>query len=207
MKIVFLSDTHGKHPQLDLPAGDMIIHAGDISNIGRIGEVQLFLDWYQSLDYEYKIFIVGNHDFLAEKDPHLFRSMIPDNLIYLENTGVHIEGIHIWGSPISPTFFNWAFNRDRGAPINQYWNMIPNDVDILITHGPPMGILDQIYSGEPVGCADLKKRVAAIQPKIHVFGHIHEAYGTHHEHDTHFINASVLDLKYVVKNEIIVVDY
>jgi len=197
MKIVFISDTHALHQKLQLPNGDMIIHAGDVSRIGTLSEVKLFLDWYQNLEFKYKIFVAGNHDFFFEKaSEHEIENLIPDNLIYLNDSGVTIENINIWGSPISPRFFDWAFNRDRGKNIKQHWNLIPHNTNILITHGPPMSILDITTSQQHVGCQDLLDSVKIIKPKIHVFGHIHESYGIFDEAGTKFINASVLDEKY-----------
>lgn len=207
MKITFISDTHGQHEQLMLPESDMIIHAGDISSRGLLSEVQQFIDWFSELPVKHKVFIVGNHDFLAEQEPDLFRSLIPDNLIYLENTAVEIEGIKIWGSPITPFFFNWAFNRQRGAEINKYWEAIPGDTDILVTHGPPLGIGDRTFRGEEVGCEGLLKAIEKITPRYHVFGHIHEDYGVFKTDETTFINASVLNLKYKMRHSPVTIEW
>jgi len=116
--------------------------------------------------------------YLADKD-----------IIYLNDTGTTIEGLKIWGSPVQPEFFNWAFNRERGEDICKHWDLIPDDTDILITHGPAFGILDRVLEGEYVGCSDLLKKIKQIKPKIHAFGHIHEAYGQCEEDGTTFINA------------------
>ncbi|MEN9611408.1 MAG: hypothetical protein RLZZ628_2222 [Bacteroidota bacterium] len=196
MKIVFISDTHGKHDELKLPNGDMLIHAGDVSSRGTLPQMQLFLDWFEKQPFKYKIFIAGNHDFLAEREPNLFESLIPKNCIYLKNNGIEIEGIYIWGSPITPWFYNWAFNRHRGQPIAKYWDMIPKKTDILVTHGPPFGILDETVTGFKVGCEALEQKIKDLQLKIHVFGHIHEASGVKKVGETTFINASVLDINY-----------
>ena len=205
MKIVAISDTHGKHHQISLPEADMIIHAGDVSSRGSEVEVNNFLKWYASLDYKYKIFIAGNHDFFFEQeDAEIIQSIIPDNLIYLNDSGIEIEGINIWGSPIQPWFFNWAFNRQRGEDIQKHWEIIPQNTDILITHGPPKSILDMTFNGEEVGCEDLLNTVLEIKPEHHIFGHIHEAYGKKMKHDIQFINASTLNLKYQVANQPIV---
>lgn len=207
MKIVCISDTHGQHEQLDLPEGDMILHGGDFSKLGQSKEVQNFLNWFSSLDYRYKVFIAGNHDFLPENRPELFQSMIPDNCIYLEDSETIIEGIHIWGSPYSPRFFDWAFNRDRGAKIDFHWQKIPPEVDILITHGPPFGILDKTVRGDEVGCADLGRRIHEVSPKLHLFGHIHEAYGLHTDSHCQYVNASVVNLRYQLVNAPVVLQW
>ncbi|MFK7934463.1 MAG: metallophosphatase domain-containing protein [Saprospiraceae bacterium] len=210
MKITCISDTHGKHEQVHIPADtDLLIHAGDISNVGRMQGVQAFLDWYDKIDVPHKVFIGGNHDFLLENNRSLFRSMLEHypNLIYLEDAGTEIHGIKMWGSPITPFFHNWAFNRQRGADIKRYWETIPNDIDILITHGPPHGYGDQTYDGQLVGCVDLLAAVESIQPQYHIFGHIHEAYGISKNETTTFINASVLNLQYRMVHAPVVIDY
>lgn len=214
MKIVFISDTHAQHQNLQLPKLDlkdsestMLIHTGDISTMGRESEVKDFLEWFEKQDYTYKIFIAGNHDFLFERNPSLAESFIPKNCIYLNNSSVEIEGIKIWGSPITPRFFDWAFNCDRGEKIRKYWEQIPNDTDIVLTHGPAYGILDQTKHGLLVGCEELIKIIEKIKPKIHAFGHIHEAYGKVNNVDTTFINASVLDIRYQLVNEPFLIDW
>lgn len=207
MKIVLLSDTHGYHSYLDIPEGDLLIHAGDFSMRGREGETREFIEWFAAQPHPNKVFISGNHDFLAEQDPALFRSLIPDNVHYLEDSGVEIEGIEIWGSPISPWFHNWAFNRNRGSDIRFHWAKIPVSADIVITHGPPFGILDLTEGGEEVGCYDLKERLAVVKPKLHVFGHIHEGYGQVQQEETLFVNASIVNLRYNPVNAPVVLDW
>jgi Icc-related predicted phosphoesterase len=207
MKFVAISDTHGQHEKLVLPSGDAILHAGDISKRGKEHEVKDFLNWFSSLDYTYKIFIAGNHDFLFEQYPEeKVRALIPDNVIYLNDSGVCIEGIHIWGSPVTPWFYDWAFNRNRGAEIQKHWHLIPPDTDMLITHGPVFSILDKTTRGEAAGCEDLLRKVQEIAPRIHLCGHIHEARGQMEIGRTHYINASVLDEHYVMRYEPIVVE-
>jgi len=208
MKIVAISDTHGKHNQLELPNGDMLIHAGDVSKRGRKEEVLDFLDWFQLQDFRYKIFIAGNHDFFFEKaKEEEIQSIIPHDVIYLNDSGVEVEGIQIWGSPITPWFFNWAFNRFRGRPINKHWKLIPDTTDILITHGPPHGILDMTKTGKKAGCEKLLERIDSIHPKMSIFGHIHEARGIHKNKHTHFVNAAVLNLRYELVNQPYVFDW
>lgn len=202
MKILALADTHSQHHKLKLPAADMILHAGDISKRGEEHEIVAFLNWFKNLDYRYKIFIAGNHDFYFEQTPfEKIKEIVPENVIYLCDSGVTIEGIHIWGSPVTPTFFDWAFNRDRGAAISRHWDLIPQGTDILMTHGPAAGILDKTVRGEAVGCADLLKKVQELKPKYYIGGHIHEAYGKLQSQGTTYFNASVLDERYRLKNE------
>lgn len=206
MRFVAISDTHGKH-QFELPEGDVILHAGDVSSRGLKAEVQRFLDWFAGLDYRYKIFIAGNHDFFFEEAAQAeIEAMIPEGLIYLNDSGVEIEGIKIWGSPIQPWFYDWAFNRQRGPDIQKHWALIPDDSDIVITHGPVFGILDRTASGQVVGCEDLLPVIQRIAPKVHLCGHIHEAYGTRQVGDTLFVNASILDLRYTIAHDPVVFD-
>jgi Icc-related predicted phosphoesterase len=201
MQFIAISDTHGKHQNLKLPAADCIIHAGDVSNTGKEYQVQEFMDWFSSLPYQYKIFIAGNHDFWFEQvETKIIKNNIPDNVIYLNDSGINIEGINIWGSPVSPWFYDWAFNRQRGADIKSHWDLIPANTNILITHGPAFGILDATIGGQHVGCDDLLATINIIKPNIHICGHIHEAYGQRQINKTTFINASVLDHRYDIKN-------
>jgi Icc-related predicted phosphoesterase len=166
--------------------------------------VQEFLNWFQALPHRYKIFIAGNHDFFFERaTAQEVEEVIPPNVIYLNDSGITIEGINIWGSPISPFFYNWAFNRQRGADIKKHWDLIPVNTNILVTHGPVAGILDKTIYGDSVGCADLKATVELIKPKYFICGHIHEAQGVYESEGTTYINASVLDERYRLVNEAI----
>lgn len=207
MKLVLISDTHGAHKTVQVPEGDVLIHAGDLSKRGEEGEVKEFLDWFSKQPHTYKVFVAGNHDWLFERrSAEYIKSLIPENIIYLNDSGVEINGVYIWGSPIQPTFYNWAFNRDRGEDIKRHWDLIPEHTDVLITHGPPYGILDKTFRGEHVGCQDLMNAIHEIQPKLHVFGHIHEGYGIQQSKQTNFVNASILDQKYRCVNQPIVIN-
>ncbi|MBC7920885.1 MAG: metallophosphatase domain-containing protein [Ferruginibacter sp.] len=207
MKIICISDTHGQHGSTRLPEGDLLIHAGDISSRGKPDEVAAFLRWFAGLPHRYKVFVGGNHDFFLEKEPTLFRAMIPRNCFYLEDSAVEIEGLTLWGSPVTPFFYNWAFNRRRGTDIRKHWDRIPAHTDILITHGPPYGVLDQTARGEAAGCADLLQKIADVQPRLHVFGHIHEACGKAERDGTIFVNACYLDLRYQPAHAPVVVEW
>ena len=195
MKIICISDTHSANGRVEVPDGDLLLHAGDVSRRGNEYEIIEFNEWLGTLPHKHKVVIAGNHDFMFEKYPKPARKLIT-NAIYLEDSFVKIGGLKIWGSPITPWFYNWAFNRYRGANIKKHWDLIPDDIDILITHGPPLGILDQTNRGEATGCADLLEVVTRIKPKLHLFGHIHEAYGQREIDGTTFINASIMDIDY-----------
>ncbi|MEI6947783.1 metallophosphatase domain-containing protein [Paraflavisolibacter sp. H34] len=201
MKFVAISDTHCRHKSLKLPPGDVLLHCGDISYKGQKNEVVDFLNWMASLPYTHKIFIAGNHDFYFEKaSPAEIAGLLPPGVVYLNDSGVEINGIRIWGSPITPWFFNWAFNRPRGAPIKKHWDKIPADTDILITHGPVFGIHDTVINGRQAGCLDLLQKVKQVKPRVHLCGHIHEAYGSQKKGGTLFINACVLNELYELVN-------
>ena len=201
MKLVTISDTHGKHHSLSLPSGDVLIHAGDISMKGDEASIITFLNWFKLQQFEYKILIAGNHDFYFERaSERQIQDLIPQNIIYLNDSSVIINHIKIWGSPITPWFFNWAFNRHRGEAIKRHWDLIPEDTNILVTHGPVFDILDKTKTGQRTGCMDLLNRVNEIKPSVHVCGHIHEAYGITENSGIKFINASVLNEKYELAN-------
>jgi predicted phosphodiesterase len=209
--ITFISDTHGLHNYLtnDLQGGYMIIHSGDISNYGSFNQINDFLNWYTTLPYTHKIFIAGNHDFGFESIRHNDEPgiVIPDNIIYLQDSSVIIDDIKIYGSPWQPRFHNWAFNVDRGDAIAEKWKLIPKDADIVIAHGPVYGILDDVPNGLRVGCEELYKRIIEVQPKIFVSGHIHYGYGIRDFNCTTFINAASLSESYRYTNKPIVIDY
>jgi len=207
LKAIFISDTHGKHERLELPEGDIILHAGDVSKRGTEDEIDSFLAWFDGLYYKHKVFIAGNHDFYFEQaSKEEIKNKIPEGIHYLDDSGIEIEGVHIWGSPISPWFFDWAFNRKRGEDIRKHWELIPRNTDVLLTHGPPFGILDTTVADMNVGCEELLKVVKQIKPKVHAFGHIHEAYGVEEKEGTTYINASVLNVNYKLVNEVVVVE-
>jgi Icc-related predicted phosphoesterase len=211
MKLVFISDTHTLHNRFNIPDGDFIIHCGDVSSRGYRSEVESFLDWYGDLPHKNKIMIPGNHDFFFEDYYQTALNMTESRGInLLLDSGVEIEGIKFWGSPITPYFHNWAFNRYRGSSIQPHWDKIPDDIDVLITHGPPAHIengLSMVLEGEDVGCEDLYKAIKRVNPKINAFGHIHEGYGTYQDDDTIFINCSLLNRRYSPVNKPIEVFY
>ena len=214
MKVTLISDTHTKHRQIekDLPGGDILIHAGDFMNSGNIlYDVEDFCEWFAGQhQYDKKVFIAGNHDRAFEIKPDQVKSILDQfpNIIYLEDEAFGLysldtdKSVKIYGSPWQPEFYNWAFNLPRnGDEMKARWDAIPDNTDILVTHGPPHGYLD-VPGGQSirVGCEMLRYRVDEIKPKIHVFGHIHGSYGHYYNGHTHFFNASVLDERYQYTN-------
>jgi Icc-related predicted phosphoesterase len=201
--IVAMSDTHRLHEQISIPEGDILVHAGDFTNWGIPADVVAFNHFLGKLSHKYKIVVAGNHDFCFEHEPQAARRLFT-NCIYLQDEAVTVEGIKFYGSPWQPAFCNWAFNLPRGYKLRAKWDLIPEDTDILITHGPPMGHGDTTINEKNTGCADLLHRVKQIHPKYHIFGHIHEAAGITHNEYTTFINASCLDFHYALANAPIV---
>ena len=198
-KIVCISDTHNFQP--DIPYGDILLHAGDLTGRGTKDEVENALDWLARLGRETVIIVPGNHDWMFERYPDEARRMCEDrNIILLMNESYRTHGLNFYGSPVQPTFFNWAFNVNRGPSIKKVWDRIPFDTDVLITHGPPFMILDEAPGDRNVGCQDLLDAVRAIKPKLHVFGHIHQDYGVTKEGDTLFVNASLCTEQYHCTN-------
>lgn len=204
MRLVCLSDTHNKHEDIDIPAGDILIHAGDCTDGGTRNETENFLDWFSGQPHKYKLLVPGNHDFYFEKAPNI--KNVPENICLLIDRGVEIDGIQFWGSPVTPGIQNWAFNRERGKEIRKHWNLIPDNTDILITHSPPYGILDEIGSGIKLGCEELTQILEIVEPNYHLFGHIHHAAGSKKLSSTRYFNLSILDERLRVMHSPIVLD-
>ena len=206
MIIVSISDTHGLHWGLDIPDGDVLIHAGDITLAGTIDQVKDFDRFLGSLPHSHKIVIAGNHDFCFERDREASSAQLT-NCIYLQDEEVQVQGVRFYGSPWQPWFFDWAFNLKRGPEIREKWNLIPRGTDVLITHGPPFGHGDLTMRREAAGCKNLLEVVEGIKPQIHIFGHIHEGAGVTENGETVFINASTCDSEYRPVNRPIVYTY
>lgn len=202
MRIVCLSDTHNQ--EIETPDGDILIHAGDATVHGTHEEILEFNRWFAALPHKRKIFVAGNHDWLFETNPVMARALLDKSIVYLQDRAIEIAGLKFYGSPWQPRFYDWAFNLNRGREIAEKWEMIPSGVDILITHGPPYGILDRTAYGDNAGCEELMKKVAELRPKAHIFGHIHEGYGMNEEFGVTFINASNCNESYFPVNPPIV---
>lgn len=243
VRFVSISDTHSYESKSNLkgptafesiPDGDVLLHCGDFTNVGRLEEVQAFAKWFGALPHKRKILIAGNHDLSMEPATYAATSRrfggvgrgakaldaaavcrqaraaieaIP-NCSYLEDSGTEVDGIRIWGSPWQPEFCEWAFNLPRGEACRAKWRRIPAGTDVVLTHGPPLGHGDQcLPSGARAGCADLLDELQQrVRPKYHVFGHIHEGWGVTTDGVTRYVNASTCNLRYKPVNTPIVFD-
>lgn len=171
------------------------------------------MKWVAHYPHRHKLVIAGNHDWLFQNAPTDAAALIPDGVTYLQDSGMVIEGIKFWGSPWQPAFHDWAFNLNRGRVIAEKWKLIPDDTQVLITHGPPFGILDRLIEtfgkpGSQVGCEDLTHRINALRSlRLHVFGHIHHSYGQETDWKGRiFVNASIVDENYRRAHPPIVID-
>jgi len=215
MKLHIISDTHTRHGELDLPGGEVLIHAGDFMSSGyNVGELHNFLKWFEDQDYKHKIFIAGNHDRIFEDDPFLAKEIVDMyafNINYLQDEELVIDGIKFYGSPWTPEFCGWAFALPKDPrSAEERFAKIPNDTDVIISHGPAYGMLDQIVhpvspnaSKEHLGCKQLRDAINRVNPKVHICGHIHSSQGVldgYGEVTTH-INAACLDESYGFGNK------
>ena len=213
MIITVISDTHGKHNEItqDLPGGDLLLHAGDISSMGYQHEVQQFCKWFNNVEnYGHKIFIAGNHDWGFQNNVEKIMEIVNSykTVDYIQDETVSVgddkKMVNVYGSPWQPEFYNWAFNLPKnGDELAAKWDAIPDNTDILITHGPAFGVLDTVSGKmwDNLGCQLLTDKIKTIKPKIHLCGHIHSGYGYFFDGDTHFLNASVLNEAYQYTNE------
>ncbi len=197
MRMVVISDTHNRHRLLTIPDGDLLVHCGDITMRGKLKSLRQFNEWLGTLPHRHKIVIAGNHDRCFEDLPERARATITE-AHYLQDEALEIGGIKFYGSPWQPEFHSWAFNLPRGEALAQKWAMIPEETDVLITHGPPQGVLDRVSSGEHAGCEALRAAIERVRPAYHLFGHIHEASGVAERNGTVFVNASVVNAQYRV---------
>lgn len=226
IRIVCISDTHDHTNDMthNIPSGDILIHSGDFTRRGRNDEVRRFTNFLDTLDFKYKIVIAGNHELSFDQNKGLVRILKTLDLssdeektsarlslqhcIYLQDSGIELFGfLKIWGSPWQPTHRGWAFNADRGETILKIWNQIPDDTDILITHGPPLGFGDLTSDNHHVGCVELLSTIRErVKPKLHIFGHIHSGHGIWTDETTTYINASICNDNYQAINEPILFD-
>jgi len=189
VRIVAVADTHLFHDELIVPDGDVFVHAGDMCQGGSLEELERAVRWIRALPHKSKVIIAGNHDFAFAEHPDEARALVAD-FVYLQDSGATIAGVTFWGSPWQPEFNDWAFNLPRGKALAEKWALIPERVDVLITHGPPQGIGDRGPVAGRLGCEDLLERVRVVKPRVHFFGHIHQDGGAWQHGETLFVNAT-----------------
>ncbi len=192
VRIVAMADTHGEHAALHLPEGDVLIHAGDLTQRGTASELKAVADFLRAQPHPHKVVVAGNHDFLLQDSPAEARALF-EGLTYLEDAEATVAGLRVWGSPWQPWFHDWAFNLRRGRDIDAKWQLIPQGIDVLVTHGPPEGLGDRCWDGRRVGCADLLRHLHRVRPQVHLFGHIHEDRGQFQLGDCRVINCSTAE--------------
>lgn len=202
--VVFFSDTHLNH-SVNLPEGDVLVFGGDACRRGTLDELRRFFEWFGGLPYDRKIMIAGNHDRPFEETPEEALELVPEGVEYLEDESTMVGSMKLYGSPWQPEFCNWAFNLPRGGEeIAEKWEQIPEDTDILVTHGPPERILDQArpISTDPLGGQSSEVRqvgsstlMARIEQDLdltyHLFGHIHESGGKRVKDGVVYMNGSI----------------
>lgn len=209
MRIVCISDTHGLHDTIDVPPCDLLLHSGDMSRNGSARQITEFCQWFAVQPAKYRVLIAGNHDFLFQKNAARAAEILAEfPIIYLQDSGTFIDDIHIWGSPWQPWFFDWAFNLRTEAELAAVWGKIPESTNILLTHGPPYGIMDRVVDGRRVGCKALLERYQTLPNlRLHTFGHIHEGYGSRQHDALRFVNAASVDVHYRPVNAPVVVEW
>lgn len=214
LKLVCISDTHEKQEQLVLPEGDVLIHAGDLTNQGTIPALTKVAAWFEKQNFKHKVVICGNHDFCFQNRNHdtAVKLFADAGVTYLQDSEVIIDGVKFYGSPWQPWFMDWAFNLKRGKLLAEKWAKIPDDTNVLITHGPPFMIHDLAPSSfykpeENTGCQDLLNRISQLNDlKVHVFGHIHNGYGTTKHGPCTFVNAATCTERYEPTNPPIIIE-
>lgn len=206
MKLVIISDVHNRMNKMPLPDGDVLVVCGDLTSMGHVSEVLAFKKAVLKTSFPDIVVIAGNHDLTFDRDPDSVKPLLVHPRIhYLEDSGVEIGGLKFWGSPYTPTFGRWAFMKSD-AKLKDHWDLIPDNTDVLITHGPPYGILDETSRGDSAGSVTLLEAVKRVRPRLHCFGHIHEAYGTTTKDGTTFVNAATCTLQYIPSNEPVVME-
>lgn len=214
IKIVAISDTHSQHDLVEIPECDLLIHSGDFvmshdrEQMYYADATFNFCEWFKSqTQAKRKVAVAGNHDFICQEYEEQVREWLGPDADYLVDESVEIEGWNIYGTPWQPNFHSWAFNVSGDAHMRRKLDLIPKDTDILVTHHPPYGILDKSSWGVTCGCPlTLHYIKNKLNVKIHIFGHIHPGYGLLEKGDTLFCNATIVNEKYKVTNEPIILD-
>ena len=202
MKLVCFADTHGY--SFSLPDGDVLIFAGDFSSFGTEEEAIKFVERLRRFKHKYKIVVAGNHDRIFENEPDNAKKIFSD-IIYLQDSSVVIEGYIFYGTPWSREFNRWAFNLPE-EKLKEKFSLIPSKIDVLITHAPPFSICDKDMYGNNLGEKPLLEKVKKTEFKYHIFGHIHQGYGKKIINKKTFLNVSLVDDRYRLVNQPVVVE-
>lgn len=194
-RIVVMSDTHTLHRRLVVPEGDIVVHCGDWSGADTLDEHEEFFAWFAALPHRNKILVAGNHEKSMEPERMggTLRRRMPRSITYLEDNRADIQGIRFWGSPRTVGYPSMAFTHRAIDKPERIWSRVHEDTDVLVTHGPPYGILDLGGSGQRHGDRALLARVEQIRPPLHLFGHVHEGNGRLERFGTTFVNAAIGD--------------
>ena len=191
MRLVAVADTHLYQADLGtLPEGDVFVHAGDLLRSGTIEELCDVTGWIRSLPHRTKIVIAGNHDRCFVRDGDVAAYLLGEEVTYLQDRAAIVDGLKFWGSPWQPEFRSWAFNLPCGPELAEKWALIPDDTDVLVTHGPPMGFGDRSRTEGRSGCEDLAVAVRRVKPALHLFGHIHQDGGFWRDGDVCLANVT-----------------
>lgn len=204
MKLICIADTHTRENLLNIPDGDILIHAGDFSEVGTFRETKAFLSWFSNQNHAYKILVPGNHDFYLEKERYEKLKPYLQGVHILINESLIINNLHFWGSPNTSLGERWAFGL-KVDQIENHWEKIPRKANIVITHNPPYDILDHTKN-KHVGCPYLRRQIEHLQPDYHIFGHAHDNYGKIKLGKTTYINATSFDDKYITPNKPIIIN-
>lgn len=219
MKLCFISDTHEQHRWLQIPKCDVLVHTGDhaFQNYGTPGYRELpnlldYSDWCRDLleqgIIKHAVTIAGNHDRAFEDCNAEARAALGSYVTYLQDEGIVIGGKKFWGTPWTPRYYDWGFQLDSDEHAREVWKDVPSDVDVLLTHGPAFGWLDENPNKHKCGCKELERLINRIQPAIHAHGHIHQSHGVAMDSSigTLRVNGASCTEKYKPNNKPIVVE-
>jgi Icc-related predicted phosphoesterase len=192
MVLVLFGDTHELHREVEVPAGDILICVGDFTMFSRnLSAIEDFNEWLGELPHRHKIVVPGNHEFFLESNPE--RRSLLDYANVLIDECIEIEGLTIYGSPMTP-LYGAAFGKSSAKDRELHWSRVPDDTHVLVTHGPPLGILDlSPDQAEPMGDPELRNRIQELPSlKLHVFGHVHGAHGAVERDGVTFANVALM---------------
>lgn len=210
-KICCISDTHEQHAKVILPETDILVHTGDFTNLGKIEAVANFAAWMGSQPHAHKICIPGNHDMSFQSSyRNIVINLLRENgITYLEDSGIEVEGLLVWGSPWMPNFYDWAFMLPRGeSELAEKRSRIPDETNLLLTHCPPKYILDDTISNGNQGCELLAQRIWQLSSlRANIFGHLHRCGGrTENISNVQFVNAAICTDQYKPTNPPVVIE-